>query len=55
MTPEEIKNLERQRESEEECCDKIKACIGLSILIFLCVYLICLITMIVIQRLEGNI
>ncbi len=55
MTPEEIKSLERQRELEEECCGKIKTCIGISILILLCVYLICLITMIVIQRLEGNI
>lgn len=55
MTPEEIKSLERQRELEEECCDKIKTCIGISILILLCVYLICLIIMIVIQRLEGNI
>tara|TARA_B100001287_G_C22651778_1_gene515580 strand:+ start:1504 stop:1686 length:183 start_codon:yes stop_codon:yes gene_type:complete len=54
MTPEELERRKKYREREEECCNKCKAFIGISILILLCVYLICLITMIIIQKLEGN-
>jgi len=54
MTPEEIERRKKESEREEECCNKCKTFIGLSIIILLCVYLICLIIMIIIEKLEGN-
>lgn len=45
---------EIELKEEEICCNKYKVFIGISILIFIWVYLICLIVMIIVQNLEGN-
>jgi hypothetical protein len=49
---EEIKRREKNRELEEECCDKCKFYTGIVILAALCGYLICLIVALLIITLN---
>tara|TARA_Y100001970_G_C14193653_1_gene836843 strand:+ start:1150 stop:1347 length:198 start_codon:yes stop_codon:yes gene_type:complete len=51
---EEIERRKKNRELEEECCNKCKFYTGILLLAALCGYLICLIIAVLIITLETN-
>ena len=51
---EEIERREKNRELEEECCNKCKFYTGILILAALCGYLICLIIAVLILTLQTD-